>query len=206
MKLFVLPYFTSKIHWGDGMGWGGPMWHDEQCQGCQLPSQAAPLDARGQAASWDCQMKWMVGSPGHSLKYIIWHLSLHKQRWNSSISGPNSPAGPENVTPPLFPESSCNTLISSLGKYVPVSLANWWKSCLFLVHYNFYSQAWMATTFLTFWHQLSRWARASLLSVPRSVTSWLLSCMAMSVVWTLRLKPCRRYIKLPLRGTSISFD
>lgn len=25
---------TSHIHWGDGMGWGGPIWHDEQCQGC----------------------------------------------------------------------------------------------------------------------------------------------------------------------------
>lgn len=196
---------TSQILWADGMGWGGPMWHDEQWQGCQLPSQAAPLDARGQTVSWDCQMKWMFGSPSHSLKRSIWHLSLHKQRWNSSISGPNSSVRSENVTPALLPGSSCNALLSSLGKYVPISLARWRKSCLFLLHYNVYSQAWMAPIFLTFWHWLSGWARAGLPSEPRSVTSWLLSCTVISVVWTLRLRPCRGNINLPLRVASISF-
>lgn len=52
------------------------------------------------------------------------------------------------------------------------------------VHYSSYTLAWMAITFLAFWHQLCRWARAGLPSVPRSVTSWLLSCIVSSVVWT----------------------
>lgn len=52
------------------------------------------------------------------------------------------------------------------------------------VHYSPYTLVWMAIVFLALWHQLCRWARAGLPSVPRSVTSWLPSCIVISAVWT----------------------
>ena len=174
------------------------MWHDEQYQRCQLPSQAAPLDARGQAVSWDCQLKRMFG-PGHSLKHSICHPSITGKGETAAsehqilLQGQKMWPQPFPLNPPAtpwFPDSE--NMSQSVWQTGENLVCCWCTPALIL-------KPGQKLHFLAFWHRLSRWARADLPSAPWSVMSWLLSCTVISVVWTLRLRACRRCIKLPLR-------
>lgn len=163
--------FLLWLHWGEGMGWGGLMWL---------------LGERGKAVSWDCHMKWTFGSPRHSLKCSICHSS-----WRfSCFTGKGETTACQNQIllqgQKMWPQLS----FLSLPAMPSFQCQKIWTSQIFKhenlvwVHCSSYTLAWMAITCLAFWHQLCRWARAGLPSVPRSVTSWLPSCIVSSVVWT----------------------
>lgn len=90
------------------------------------------------------------------------HILLQGQKMWPWLSYLNLPAVPNFQCQKICPSQS--------GK----------RENLVWVHYSSYNLAWMAITFLAFWHQLCRWARAGLPSVPRSVKPWLLSCIVIS--------------------------